>query len=433
MLYLYLINTTANVSIMMSTRSMALYLFGLFLFISQSFYAQGFPNYDGGFKFAMSEDGSKYLRIVSWVQGQALYNTDDTFDLNGNENNNLSFNLRRARILMYSQLNKNFLIVTHFGLNNLNSNTLSPTGTGEGSQLFFHGAWVEYNLNPNHALGGGLHYFNGISRLNSQSTLNMMTLDNHRQAWATLGLSDQFGRHVGVFAKGSFNRLQYRVSINEALVSSLDQRLPIAGGQAVYGGRSLLGSKKAGRTYAGYFDFQFFNKESNLLPYKVGTYLGENRIFNIGAGFFYHPDGAVVDNGTTAVPRLTGQDVFIYGIDAFYDAPLSDDGSAITAYALYQVTDYGRNYFFGPYGTGSFFCAHAGYVFKGDLTKRRYQPYVSYERQSYDADDDNRNTFGIGINAYRSGHHSKFTLEYKNDIFGSTKANFLILQAMIYL
>jgi hypothetical protein len=40
----------------------------------------------------------------------------------------------------------------------------------------------------------GLHYWNGISRLN-KSTLNLMTLDNQRQAWATLGLSDQLQTH----------------------------------------------------------------------------------------------------------------------------------------------------------------------------------------------------------------------------------------------
>ena len=418
---------------MISTRKVALTLAGLLICIGHSIVAQGSPNYDGGFKFELSEDGSKYLRIISWVQGQAIYNFEDSTDLNGNENSNVNFNLRRARILMFSQLNRNFLIVTHFGLNNLNSNTLSPTGKGDGSQLFFHGAWVEYNLNKNHALGGGLHYFNGISRLNNQSTLNMMTLDNHRQAWATLGLSDQFGRHIGFYAKGRFNKLQYRVSINDASVSSLDERDPIAGGQAVYRGRSLLGSEEAGRTYAGYFDYQIFDEESNLLPYKVGTYLGEKHIFNIGAGFFLHPAGSVINNGTDIQPELAGEDVLIYAVDAFYDAPLSSDGSALSAYAMFQVADYGRDYLFGPYGTGNFFCTHAGYVFKGDLTTRRYQPYLSYEWQSFDAVDDNRTSIGVGINAYRSGHHSKFTLEYKRDVFGAIKTNYLILQAMIYL
>lgn len=418
---------------MTSNRKAALFLSGLFLCIGQLITAQGFPNYDGGFKFELNEDGSKYLRIISWVQGQAIYNSEDTLDANGNENSNLNFNLRRARILLYSQLSDDFLILTHFGLNNLNGTTMSPTGKGDGSQIFLHGAWAEYKLGKNHAIGGGLHYYNGISRLNSHSTLNMMTLDNHRQAWATLGLSDQFGRHVGIFAKGKFDRLQYRVSVNEASVSSLDDRTPIPGGGATYSGRSLLGSKSAGKTYAGYFDYQIFDEESNLLPYKVGTYLGEKRIFNLGAGFFLHPSGAVIDNGSLVAPEIAGQDVFIYAFDAFYDAPLSDDGSALTAYAIYQVADYGDNYLFNVYGTGTLICAHAGYLFKGDVNKTRFQPYMSYGMHTYDAVDDNMKALGIGIDMYMSGHHSKLTLEYKNETFGSSNSNMVVLQAMIYL
>ena len=48
-----------------------------------------------------------------------------------------------------------------------------------------------------------------------------MTLDNNRQSWSTIGLTDQFARHVGVFGKGSFGKLQYRVAINDALTNSL--------------------------------------------------------------------------------------------------------------------------------------------------------------------------------------------------------------------
>ncbi len=395
--------------------------------------AQGSPNYDGGFKFSLDEDGSKYLRVISWVQGQAGYLSEESFDTNGNENSQVNFSLRRARVLMFAQIDKNFLILTHFGLNSLNSDALSPTGTGDGSQIFLHGAWAQYNLGEHHSLGGGLHYYNGISRLNSQSTLNMLTLDNCRQSWATLGLTDQFARHLGVFAKGKFDRLQYRLAVNEALVSSLDERLPVAGGDAVYGGKRELGSKKAGKTFAGYFDYHFFDQESNLLPYKVGTYLGDKKVFNLGAGFFLHPKGALVDNGTTADANLEGEDVTIFAVDAFYDTPLSEDGSALTAYAVFQDNNYGRDYLFSAYGTGQLFYGYLGYVFKGDRSKTRFQPYASYTLNNYDAVDDNRAQLGLGLNAYMNGHNSKLTLEYQYKQFGDETNNLLILQAMIYL
>ena len=188
----------------------------------QNMYSQGSPDYNGGLKVKLDEDGKKYFRLISWAQVQTSYNNDVADDAS-----KLDFNLRRARILMYAQINEKFLILTHFGLNSLNSSTLSPTGKGEGAQLFFHDVWAQYNLSKDHSIGGGLHYYNGISRLNNQSTLNFMTLDNNRQSWATLGLSDQFVRHIGVFAKGKFGKLQYRVAINDAITNGLDMRDPI--------------------------------------------------------------------------------------------------------------------------------------------------------------------------------------------------------------
>lgn len=401
-----------------------LILFCLVFFGFQNMYSQGSPDYSGGLKVKFDEEGKKYLRIISWAQVQANY-SDDVPD----DTNNLSFNLRRARVLMFSQINEKFLILTHFGLNSLNSNTMNPVGKGDGAQLFFHDVWAQYNLSKDHSVGGGLHYFNGISRLNNQSTLNFMTLDNNRQSWSTLGLTDQFARHLGVFAKGKFGKFQYRVAINDAITNGLDARDPDNGGAAVYGGKRLLGSKDAGKAYAGYFEYNFLDQESNFLPFKVGSYLGGKKIFNVGAGFFMHPNGSVVADSSGT---LSGEDVSIFAIDAFYDAPLGDDGSAITAYATYQSNDYGKDYQYSAYGTGSMIYGHVGYVFAGDKSKTRFQPYIAYASNSYDALDDNRNVFSVGANAYMSGHNSKLTLEYKNQKFGESTGT-VSLQAMIYL
>ncbi|MDX1829804.1 MAG: hypothetical protein R3342_09680 [Lutibacter sp.] len=397
----------------------------LFLVSFQLAIAQGSPDYSGGLKVKFNDDGSKYLRLISWAQVQGTYN-DNVSD----NTSRLNFNLRRARILMFAQINEKFMILTHFGLNSLNSSTLSPVGKGDGAQLFFHDVWVQYNLSKNLSVGGGLHYFNGISRLNNQSTLNMLTLDNNRQSWATIGLSDQFARHIGVFAKGKFGKLQYRVAINDAITNGLDTRSPEAGGPAVYGGKRILGSRDAGKAYAGYFDFQFLDQESNFLPFKVGSYLGGKKVFNVGAGFFLHPSGSVLMD---LQGNLQAQDVSIFAIDAFYDTPLGDDGSALTAYVTYQSNDYGKNYLYSAYGTGSMVYGHAGYVIAGDKTKTRYQPYISYATNSYDATNDNRNVFGIGTNIYMSGHNSKITVEYKKEKFGSTDNGTFTVQAMIYL
>ena len=396
----------------------------LLLLVCFQLSAQGFPDYKGGYKITFDDSGQKYLRFISWGQAQTVTNFDSPQGVS-----ETTFNLRRGRLLMLAQLDSKFLLVTHIGLNSLNASSMSPTGKGDGSQIFLHDMWAEYKLGDNHAAGLGLHYWNGISRLNNQSTLNMLTLDNNRQSWSTIGLTDQFARHLGVYFKGSLDRLQYRISINEALVNSLDMRdAAEVQGTAVYNGRATLGSKLAGKVYAGYFDFQLLDKESNFLPYKVGTYLGSKKVLNIGYGFFHHTNGAVTYNSG----EYLGQNTSIQAVDIFLDHPVGNDNGAITAYATHQINNYGQNYLYSAYGTGNFTYGHLGYVFPGDPNGFRLQPYIAFGRHNYDAAMEARNVDKYGLNFYISGHHSKFTLEYSKDSFISDK-RVLTIQAMIYL
>ena len=151
----------------------------------------------------------------------------------------------------------------------------------------------------------------------------------------------------------------------------------------------------------------------------------------MGAGFFSHPNGAVIANGSGV---LSGEDVSVFGLDAFYDVPVGTQGAALTAYALYQNSDYGKNYRLGTtYETGSMIHGHLGYVVPGK-SKTRFQPYISYDDRKIDALNDNATQLGIGANAFFSGHHSKLTLEYQTLKYATNKAvNTITLQAMIYL
>jgi hypothetical protein len=388
-------------------------------------FAQGSPDYGGGLKVKFDEEGKKYLRIISWAQVQANY-ADNAAD----DKASTTFQLRRARVLLFSQISPKFMIVTHFGLNSLNAETMHATGKGDGAQIFMHDAWGQYNINEKLSIGAGLHYYNGISRLNSQSTLNIMTLDNNRQSWSTLGLSDQFARHLGVFAKGELGKLQYQVSINDAITNGLDNRTPAMGGAAVYGGKRLLGSKEAGKTFSGYVSYNIWDKESFLLPFKVGSYVGTKKVLNVGVGYFTHPNGSVFSdlNGD-----LKGENVNLMAMDIFCDTPIGSKGAAITGYAVWENNDYGKDYLFNAYGSGQMFYSHIGYLIPGAKEKTRFQPYISYLKHNYHATEDSKNRLGIGANAYFSGHNSKLTIEYANEKMGDTDYNTLSLQAMIYL
>lgn len=400
-----------------------LYAFLLLLIFNSTSHSQGSPYYTGGFKIKFNEQENKYIRLIAWTQFQANF-SDDIEETDPP----INFQLRRARFLAYGQIVDNFLVLVHFGVNSLNRDNMHPLGTEGTSQLFMHDAWAQYNISENHVIGGGLHYFNSISRLNSQGTLNLMTMDNYRPSWSNLGLSDQFARHIGVFAKGTFfERLQYQVAMNSSMKNGLDQR-EINEDFAVYRGAETFG-KNAAYTYGGYLTYNFLNVESNFLPYRVGSYLGTQDLFNIGAGIFHQPNAAVrSENGT-----LNGEHSTLFALDVFYDRKIGKDNASITLYSVYQSNDYGTDYFLGPYATGDFIYGHIGYLFKGDFEKMRYQPYVSFGSQNVAALQSRRNTLGLGINFLQSGHNSKITLEYKNESFLNERINQVNLQAMIYL
>ena len=101
-------------------KKLKLVLLSVFLLSFMFSFSQGSPNYDGGFKVKFNDDGSKYLRIISWAQFQVVYTNDVPEDVN-----NFGFNVRRARVLMFSQITDKFLILTHFGLNSLKDDWLA--------------------------------------------------------------------------------------------------------------------------------------------------------------------------------------------------------------------------------------------------------------------------------------------------------------------
>ncbi len=388
----------------------------------------------------LSKDGSKYIRFIMWAQ----------FWLEGQNNSQGEFKvnpmLRRARILSYAQISPRFLILMHFGVNSLSASNLDPIGNrSNGPQLFFHGVWTEFAVVPEKIyLGAGLHYWNGISRFTNASTLNFMTIDNYRRSWATLGLTDQFARHLGIYAKGRFGRFTYRIAANSAIVNSLDVgKIPDTwDGQILYTGKKEY-PDQAAWCYQGYFEWEFFDRESNKLPYKVGTYLGKKKVLNIGTGFFTHPKGSITyQAGTEEQDSLLIQhNSSHFAFDVFYDSPVGK--GAITAYAVYYLFNYGPNYTLGQtYGTGSSLLAQLGYLIPKFSKKITLQPYAAFNTANFDAFDNMGNSLRAGLNMFINGHHAKITLEYEttqNMWMNNTpegkpgRSNKVILQAQIFL
>lgn len=374
----------------------------------------------------LNEDGSKYVRFIMWHQ---LW-------LEGNsEQKSARFSIRRSRFLAYAQISPRFLILTHFGLNNLNAGNLTANpntqSNNQGSLLFLHDAWAEFAVVPKKLhVGSGLHYWNGISRLTNQSTLNMMTLDNPGAGnsdvrlfpWNNITTSDQFARHLGIYAKGSLGKFQYRISANNArnnigaLGTVPTYQVDNSTGEGIW-------------NYAGYFKYDFLDQESDKLPYFVGSYLGKKKVFSVGAGFFHHPNALAVN---TLNDR---ESVTHFALDAFYDAPINDN-LAISALGAYYNYNYGSTDGFASGGlvpsSGSVIHSQVGLLFRN----AKLMPYLTYNTADLDFTPNTSDEFGIGLNYFLNGHFAKITAEFTTGSRGATGAdssNIFRLQTHIFL
>lgn len=381
-------------------------------------------------QFKLNEDGSKYMRFITWHQ---------MWLQGGSEQKGPKFSIRRSRILAYAQISPRFLILTHFGLNSLGAGNLTANPNSQqnnqSSLLFLHDAWAEFAVVPNKLyVGSGLHYWNGISRLTNQSTLNMMTLDNpggqggasvsdaRLFPWSNITTSDQFARHLGIYAKGSLGKLGYRISANNAR-NNIGQLGPIPTFQV----DNSVGTGTW--NYAGYFKYDIFDKESDKLPYFVGTYLGKKKVLSIGAGFHYHPDALAVNDLDNR------ENVFHTAFDVFYDAPLNDN-LAISALGAYYNYKYGDTAG-APGGglvpsSGSIVHGQVGLLFQN----AKLMPYLKYNMQSLDFTPNNANEFGVGLNYFINGHFAKITAEYltgKSGLTGAENRNVFTIQTHIFL
>ena len=366
------------------------------------------PKEDHSYKpltLKLSEDGKKYLRFILWHQLWVTTNNLEADDAKLQ----LTPSIRRSRFLAFAQISPKFLILTHFGLNSFNPGNATTLGNnGDSPQLFLHGAWGELKLHDGVYLGSGLHYWKGLTRLANQSTLNFMTLDQSRPfvAWHSLGVTDQFARHLGIYAKGQFGQFDYRVAWNSPNRSTLGNGINFGtkGSDLTYDGVSQVdtdGDPVGNSLFEGYFRYNFWDTESTKLPYQVGTYLGKKKIFGIGAGFFSHPNGMYnADNGEHS-------NVNHVAVDAFLDMPVGQ-GNAVNAYASFINFDYGENYVSRWGGTGTSLYGQLGYY----LGAAKLMPYIAYQNGSYDGLDDNISALDIGANYFINGHHCKVTLEY---------------------
>ena len=442
--------------------------------------------YGKGMMFVFDDEGKKYLRLLAWGQAWTKFTennpgTVDDYDSLLDDSEDIG--IRRARIVTYSQLTERYLILMHLGMNNQSftnggatgSGGIGPAGAGKKPQIFFHEVYNEYAIIPksedrdfNLYTGAGLHYWNGISRKSNSSTLSYMTIDSPIFCWPNIEFTDEFARQLGWYWKGKWHKLDYRAAIDQPFN---------ADGRAELNHERAVNVPANGWAYAGYFDWEFWDQEPDQLPCKTSTWLGEKKVFNIGAGYYFFPNGSGILNDLNQIEK---QDQMALGFDVYYDRPVGDCGAAVTVYGVYYIYDYGDNYFrnvgilntgrLGPpavlaangieptisgpgnaqplMGTGEIFYIEGGYLLPkwviGD--HGRLQPFAAFAHKNLEYLDDPAFNYDIGCNYLLDGHRAKITLQYslrpqfyQRDIGGEVQrvsgghAGELLLQAQVAL
>lgn len=372
----------------------------------------------------LNDNGEKYLRFIVWGQmwGKFTEPNEGYVDLQGNQiDATYDIGIRRARFLAYAQVSPRFLFLIHIGVNNQQFSGGGAPGAGaKKPQVFVHDMWTEFKVYDNYLdLGAGLHYWHGLSRLTNSSTLNFMTIDAPIFNWPVIELTDQFARQMGIYAKGKVGKLDYRFNLNKPFIfgdnpnsESLNQN-----------SRFIINDNLS---TAGYLNYQFLDQESNKLPYMVGTYLGKKEIFNIGAGFKYHPESM----GTADNNNVELHDQVLLSADIFYEKPFDNGDKALSIYSVFYNFDFGPNYVRNigimsstgisgsganaqpTVGTGQIFYTQAGYMFGSFNEGQHLMPFLTVTLKNFEGLEDMTNQFDAGLNYLINGHNAKVTLQY---------------------
>lgn len=430
--------------------------------------------------FKLSKSGDRYLRFIFWNQiwARAIENNPGTVGVDGQPVDwTTDLGIRRARMLAYAQVSPRFLFMFHIGINNQtfmnggvpgggdngNAGTIpnNPNNPGQidlrsakKPQVFIHDLWNEFKVSDKLFIGMGLHFWNGVSRLTSGGTINLMTLDAPIANWANIELTDQFARQFGFYAKGQLGNWDYRVAVNKPFSvgrgGTFDQNRerPVA-----------FNDQNGNWATQGYVAYQFWEKENTKLPFYTGTYLGHRKVFNIGGGWHHHP------RATTSLNKAgerQSHDILQLGLDSYFDLPIKKGNkvAAVTAYAVAYIYDFGPNYMRnigimntglgagitqnGPgnsqptIGTGNIYHFQAGYLLPRQPNKHGFQPYGTITINDFDFYDQSTFQYGLGANYLISDHRAKISLEYRRrplfvNFIRSGGAGEVVLQTHILL
>lgn len=409
---------------------MRFFVLSLFVtfFVSTSASAQN-KLFDNGLKITFKDDSVRYVKFSIlgqfWARSISL-NPGTTID-GTPKSHSFDLGLRRLRTSLEARVTPSTVFYIQVGLNNLNSMS------GRKIPVFVHDAMIDQELYKKYIrIGGGLHGYNGTTRFSSSAIGSILATDLPLIQETTNDINDQFGRKFGVFLTGEVSKLNYRISVSKPF-----SMLNNSATYLTQENKANFSSRAPELSLANYFFWQFLDKETVVLPYMRGTYLGSKRILNLGIGSQYQKNAMWYrnsSNDTISTP------LFQLGADVFFDYAINTEKkNAFTGYLSYMKYDFGPNYIrnvgvfavsnglngnatFGGtgngipmIGTGQVVYGQYGYKFKDDLLGKQgtLQPYFTHLNAKYQALKSTVNVFHVGVNWLIAGQNSKLSLDYQ--------------------
>lgn len=394
---------------------------------------------EGGIRYSFGEEGKSFIKfgIGSQFWARKIWNNPGSVNVQGDTvGQTFDVALRRMRFSVTGHFARYFTLYTQFGVNNqsfTSGGAYSPTGPDNKKPgMFIHDFWVKFHLLPNKLnVGIGLNAYNGVSRLTNVSYKYNFMLDNPTFNFPNIEHTDQIGRQMGFFANGSIARLNYRIAYAKPFVYADTQRDNPPVGRAVEAENDNMAVK-------GYAYWQFGDTESGLTPFMRMTYLGSRRIFNIGAGFDYHPGSTISINATGEEQR---HNRLALGADMFMELPTENAG-AFNMYLVGYHYDYGPNFLRSSgsmnisrggllngepllqggghrqfiLGTGNIVYASFGYLLRQKFFSKRgrLQPFYAYTYKDFEGMGTTTMQHDFGLNYLLHGQNIKFSLQYSS-------------------
>ncbi len=144
-----------------------------------------------------------------WVR--YIENNPGTLFFDEAKKNQADISLRRVRIQLMVQPHERWFIYSQFGINNFNY------ATARKPSFFLHDFTIEYMPVKNHLyIGGGLGSWGTSSRFGASGVANIMGLDIPVYQEPLNDQTDQFVRQLGLYLKGSINKLNLPRRVEQA-------------------------------------------------------------------------------------------------------------------------------------------------------------------------------------------------------------------------